>query len=141
MGLVAVLSLGLAVPAHAADLVVSAAASLTNAFKTIAQQYEVLHPDTKVVLNFGASDVLMQQIARGAPADVFASADQEAMNKAVAEKAIKADADVSFVGPFNGTWARGKGRRKPGTKPSDLAGWDSPIVPIQEKRKKKKKKE
>ena len=97
MGLVAVLSLGLAVPAHAADLVVSAAASLTNAFKTIAQQYEVLHPDTKVVLNFGASDVLMQQIARGAPADVFASADQEAMNKAVAEKAIKADTRHDFV--------------------------------------------
>ena len=57
------------------------------------------------------------------------------------EKDIKAEADVSFVGPFNGTWARGKGRRKAGTKPSDRAGWDSPIVPIQEKRKKKKKKE
>ena len=54
------------------------------------------------------------------------------------EKAIKAEADVSFVGPFNGTWARGKGRRKPGTKPSDLAGWDSPIVPLREQRKKKK---
>ncbi|EPX99543.1 MULTISPECIES: molybdate ABC transporter substrate-binding protein [Ralstonia] len=97
MGLVAVLSLGLAAPAHAADLVVSAAASLTNAFKTIAQQYEAQHPDTKVVLNFGASDVLMQQIVRGAPADVFASADQEAMNKAVDEKAIDTKSRHDFV--------------------------------------------
>jgi molybdate transport system substrate-binding protein len=40
----------------------------------------------KVVSNFGASDVLMQQIVRGAPADVFASADQTAMDKAVAER-------------------------------------------------------
>ena len=46
------------------------------------------------------------------------------------EKAIKPDLDVSFVGPFNGTWARGKGRRKPGTKPADLAGWEAPIVPL-----------
>ena len=47
------------------------------------------------------------------------------------EGAIKPDADVSFVGPFNGTWARGKGRRKGGTKPADLAGWESPIIPLQ----------
>ena len=47
------------------------------------------------------------------------------------EKDIKVNANVNFVGPFNGTWARGKGRRKSGTKPSDLAGWDSPIVPLQ----------
>ncbi|HBD38898.1 MAG TPA: molybdate ABC transporter substrate-binding protein, partial [Cupriavidus sp.] len=58
----AALALTVAAPsAFAADLVVSAAASLTNAFKTLAEQYEHAHPDTKVVLNFGASDVLMQQ--------------------------------------------------------------------------------
>ncbi|MCP4923599.1 MAG: hypothetical protein GY915_06165, partial [bacterium] len=47
------------------------------------------------------------------------------------EGAIKPDANVSFVGPFNGTWARGKGRRKTETKPADLAGWESPIIPLQ----------
>jgi molybdate transport system substrate-binding protein len=78
---IAALSLA-ASPVFAADLVVSAAASLTNAFKTLAESYEKQHPDTKVVLNFGASDVLMQQIVQGAPADVFASADQSAMDKA-----------------------------------------------------------
>ena len=83
--------------AFAADLVVSAAASLTNAFKTLAEQYEKVHPDTKVVLNFGASDVLMQQIVRGAPADVFASADQDAMNRAEAEKVIQPASRKDFA--------------------------------------------
>lgn len=83
--------------AFAADLVVSAAASLTNAFKTLAEQYEKGHPDTKVVLNFGASDVLMQQIVRGAPADVFASADQDAMNRAEAEKVIQPASRKDFA--------------------------------------------
>ncbi|WP_343722706.1 molybdate ABC transporter substrate-binding protein [Herbaspirillum seropedicae] len=74
--------------AQATDLVVSAAASLTNAFKELAQSFEQQHPGVKVVSNFGASDILMRQIVRGAPADVFASADQTAMDKAVAEKAV-----------------------------------------------------
>lgn len=83
--------------AQAADLVVSAAASLTNAFKDVAQAYEKEHPDTKVVLNFGASDVLLQQILKGAPADVYASADQKAMDKAVEEKAVKPASRVDFA--------------------------------------------
>jgi molybdate transport system substrate-binding protein len=73
------------VGATAGDVVVSAASSLTDAFKTVATAYETKHPGTKVVLNFAASDVLLQQIANGAPADVFASADQKAMDKAQAQ--------------------------------------------------------
>jgi molybdate transport system substrate-binding protein len=41
-----------------------------------------------VLFNFGASDVLMQKIANGAPADVFASADRKAMDKAASEKVV-----------------------------------------------------
>ena len=74
----------------AADLTVSAASSLTNAFKDIAQIYEAAHPDTKVQLNFGASGALQQQMAKGAPVDVFASADQETMDKAQKEGLVKA---------------------------------------------------
>ncbi len=95
------LSLALAaawsVNASAGDLVVSAAASLTNAFKEVAQGYEKEHAGTKVILNFGASDVLLQQIVKGAPADVFASADQKAMDKAVEEKAVKPASRVDFA--------------------------------------------
>ena len=50
-----------------------------------------------MVLNFGASDVLLQQIVKGAPADVFASADQKAMDKAVEEKAVKPASRVDFA--------------------------------------------
>ncbi|NID16444.1 molybdate ABC transporter substrate-binding protein [Luteibacter yeojuensis] len=74
--------------AHAADLVVSAAASLTNAFQAVGRSYEARHPGTHVVLNLAASDVLLRQIVNGAPADVFASADEAAMDKAVAAGAV-----------------------------------------------------
>jgi molybdate transport system substrate-binding protein len=74
--------------ARADELVVSAAASLTNAFRAVATAFEKTHPNTNVVLNFGASDALLQQILNGAPADVFASADEIAMDKAVEAKAV-----------------------------------------------------
>ncbi|MBC7490031.1 MAG: molybdate ABC transporter substrate-binding protein [Glaciimonas sp.] len=82
---------------HAADLVVSAASSLTNAFKKVAQDFEAQHPDTKILLNFAASDVLLQQIVKGASADVFASADYDAMNKAETEKAVQASSRKNFA--------------------------------------------
>ena len=84
-------------PAAAADLIVSAAASLTNAFNELGTAFEQQHPGVKVINNFGASDILMQQIVRGAPADVFASADQTAMDKAVAEKAVQAASRTNFA--------------------------------------------
>ena len=46
------------------------------------------------------------------------------------EDRIRADLHVDFVGPYQPTWGRGGGRRAPGTKPADLADWDSPIVPL-----------
>ncbi|RZS56896.1 molybdate ABC transporter substrate-binding protein [Sphaerotilus mobilis] len=76
--------------AFAADLTVSAAASLTNAFKDIAPLYESAYPGAKVQLNFGASGALLQQIAKGAPVDVFISADQETMDRAQAQGLLKA---------------------------------------------------
>src|SRR2546423_75782 len=54
-------------------LTVFAAASLKEAFTTIGAQFEV-HDRAKVTFNFGGSDELVTQIAQGAPADVFASA-------------------------------------------------------------------
>lgn len=84
-------------PARADDLVVSAASSLTNAFQRVAKAYEAQHPGTHVVLNFASSDTLLRQIANGAPADVFASADQVAMDKAQSQRAIIADSRVDFA--------------------------------------------
>lgn len=83
--------------ANAAEVTVSAAASLTNAFKELALAFEATHPHDKVLLNFAASDPLVQQIAKGAPVDVFASADQEAMDKAENLKLISAGSRRDFV--------------------------------------------
>lgn len=82
---------------HAADLTVSAAASLTNAFKEVAQNYEARHPDAKVLLNFGASGALLQQMAKGAPVDVFASADEETMDMAQKQNLVVAGTRQDFV--------------------------------------------
>jgi molybdate transport system substrate-binding protein len=68
--------------AGAQELIVSAAASLTDAFREIGRDFETAHPGARVVLNLAGSDVLLAQIAHGAPADVFASADEAAMNRA-----------------------------------------------------------
>jgi molybdate transport system substrate-binding protein len=61
---------------------VFAAASLTESFKAIAAKYQQAHPGVTVKLNFAGSQILEQQIASGAAADVFASADLANMTKA-----------------------------------------------------------
>ena len=83
--------------ACAAELTVSAAASLTNAFREIAQSYETHYPDAKIALNFGASGALLQQMAKGAPVDVFASADQETMDMAEKQGLVAASERRDFV--------------------------------------------
>ena len=55
------------------------------------------HAGTKVVLNFGALRRAAAADRQGAPADVFASADQKAMDKAVEEKAVKPASRVDFA--------------------------------------------
>lgn len=77
----------LAVPASAADLQVYAAASLTDALKEIAPEYEKATGD-RLVLNLGASSTLARQIQEGAPADLFLSADEEKMNGLEREKLL-----------------------------------------------------
>ena len=61
---------------------VFAAASLTDAFTEIGDAFMTANPDAEVTFNFAASSELVTQITEGgAPADVFASADQNNMTK------------------------------------------------------------
>ena len=83
--------------ALAGDVTVSAAASLTNAFKDITAKYQAEHADARIELNFGASGALLQQMDKGAPVDVFASADQKSMDEAVQKNLIDASTRVDFV--------------------------------------------
>jgi molybdate transport system substrate-binding protein len=82
---------------HAGELTVSAAASLTNAFGEIGSAFEAAHPGSKVLLNFAASGVLLQQIAKGAPVDVLASADQETMDQAERQRLVRPGSRVNFA--------------------------------------------
>jgi molybdate transport system substrate-binding protein len=68
-------------PSLSGSITVFAASSLTSSFKDLAQQFETAHPGTSVKLDFDSSSVLVTQIENGAPADVFASADQKNMQK------------------------------------------------------------
>jgi molybdate transport system substrate-binding protein len=61
---------------------VFAAASLKESFTAIAAKYQQAHAGVTVKLNFAGSQILEQQIASGAAADVFASADLANMTKA-----------------------------------------------------------
>lgn len=67
-------------PALAAEVRVAAAASLTNALTELGKAWEAKSGHT-VSLNFGASNLLARQIAEGAPADLFFSADEAQMDR------------------------------------------------------------
>ena len=68
---------------------VFAAASLTASFQALAAAFEQAHPGTHVQLDFAGSPTLVQQIGDGAPADVFASADEANMQKVVEQHAVR----------------------------------------------------
>jgi len=72
---------------------VFAAASLTDAFSEIGEQFEAEHPGTTVAFSFGASSGLAQQIVAGAPADVFAAASPATM-RTVTDVASASDPQV-----------------------------------------------
>ena len=71
----------------ASTLTVFAAASLTSAFTELGRTLEAAHPGLTVQFNFAGSQQLAAQIEQGAPADVFASADQRWMDH-LAEKGL-----------------------------------------------------
>lgn len=77
--LIATLASWLIPNAYAAEVNVFAAASLTDALKQIAVDYESKTGD-KLRFNFAASSILARQIEEGAPADLFLSADEAKMD-------------------------------------------------------------
>jgi molybdate transport system substrate-binding protein len=65
------------------ELLVSAAASLTDAFAAVESAFEAANPDVDVAVNLASSSALREQILEGAPIDVFASADISNMEEVV----------------------------------------------------------
>lgn len=78
-----------AIPVNASDLAtktnltVFAAASLTEVFNTLAKEFIQTHPEIDITFNYAGSQQLVQQLAQGASADIFASAAPKQMDEAV----------------------------------------------------------
>ena len=82
--------------AEARTLTVFAAASLKNSFTEIGEEFEAANPGVTVTFSFAGSSDLAGQITEGAPADVFASADEKNMTK-VTDQSLTAAAPVDFA--------------------------------------------
>ena len=81
-------------PELTGDLTVYAAASLGTAFDELATQFEERHPSLEVLpIVYDGSSTLATQLLEGAPADVFASADEASMQK-VAEAGLATGAQL-----------------------------------------------
>jgi molybdate transport system substrate-binding protein len=82
------------VPRIQGELTIFTAASLTDAFKEMAAQIEQANPGTKLTFNFAGSPTLRTQLAQGARADVFASADEPNMYGAEKDGTISGEPRV-----------------------------------------------
>jgi len=96
VGIAAAMTLSLGRAAAADEVVVFAAASLTDALEEIAHGFEK-ETGHKVVFNLGGSNELARQIEAGAPADVFFSADKAQMDGLVAGGLVRAQDRVGVL--------------------------------------------
>ncbi|CAN5182817.1 molybdate ABC transporter substrate-binding protein [soil metagenome] len=78
------------------ELTVLAAASLTETFTELADEFEAAHPGVTVKLAFDSSATLAGQAVEGAPADVLATADAGTMQDAVDGGAV-AEGPTTFA--------------------------------------------
>jgi molybdate transport system substrate-binding protein len=91
MGLILTTLVGCAQPVQAPKtLTVFAAASLTESFTEIGEQFQAENPGVKVTFNFAGSQQLRAQLAQGARADVFASANTKEMATAIISDSLVA---------------------------------------------------
>ena len=81
---------------EARTLTVLAAASLTETFNGLEQQFELDNPGVDVRLSYAGSSDLAQQIVNGAPADVFAAASDATM-KTVTDAGLTAGPPTVFA--------------------------------------------
>lgn len=79
------------------ELVVFAAASLTESFTELGKLFEAANPGARVIFNFAGSQQLRSQLEQGAPADVFASANKKEMDAAIAASLIISGTQQTFA--------------------------------------------
>lgn len=84
-------------PQTPAEVVVFAAASLTEALNAVGQRYQTERPDVALLFNFAGSQQLAAQMGQGARADIFVSADGRQMDAAAAEGQIDTASVQAFA--------------------------------------------
>lgn len=82
--------------AHAGEVLVFAASSLTNALAAVGDAYEA-QSDNTVAFSFASSSTIARQIAQGAPADIYVSANVEWMDYLQKRGAIQAESRASLL--------------------------------------------
>jgi molybdate transport system substrate-binding protein len=78
-------------------LIVSASPVFTNVLTAIAEAFETAHPGMSVIYNFAAAGELVQQLAQGAPVDVFASAHPRFLDDAARRALIAPETRCDFA--------------------------------------------
>lgn len=79
------------------ELMISAAASLTDALTDLKNTYEAEHDNVSISFNFGSSGKLATQIEQGAPSDIFLSASSKDMDKVDSLGLIDKSTRVDFT--------------------------------------------
>lgn len=79
------------------ELLVSAAASLTESMDELKTIYETAHNDVNLTFNYGASGTLQQQIEQGAPADLFLSAGKKQMDALLDKELINSELSTNLL--------------------------------------------
>lgn len=82
---------------HEAELMISAAISLSDALDEIKSDYEATH-NVSLTFNLGSSGKMAQQIQQGAPSDIFISANQDWMDRLEDEGDIDVDSRIDLTG-------------------------------------------
>ncbi len=85
------------VPVEPYELVIAAAASLTDVTAEIKTLYEAENPGVTLTFTYGASGALQTQIEEGAPVDVFISAAQKQMDALADESLIVPETRVNLL--------------------------------------------
>lgn len=80
------------------EIIVSAAASLTDSLTELQTMYNQKNPKVKLTFNFGGSGTLQQQIENGAPADLFISAGKSQVDTLVGKNLLNKDSITNIVG-------------------------------------------
>jgi len=92
-----IIFLTVSLPSFAGEKVtVFAAASLTNALTEVGQKFDQQH-HSETVFSFASSSTLARQIAQGAPAQIYLSANQKWMDYLIDNDAVSRDSKVTLL--------------------------------------------